>query len=244
MSADKFFNLAIETIEEVRESQRESILQAAELIATSILDGGMVHVFGAGHSHILAEEMFYRAGGLVPVNAVLDPNFMLHVPPMKGSRLERLEGYGAIIFQSYQTYPGEVIIVVSQSGKNAAPVEVALKAKEQGLKVVAITSRQHSQAVPPQHSSGKRLYEIADIVIDNRVPIGDAAVVPMEGYPKVAPLSTVVGGAILNAIVAQVAANVAAQGKTPPTWVSANVPGSEKHNRRFMEAYQSRLKSF
>lgn len=244
MSADTFFSLAIGTLKEVQESQQEGIHQAAELITTSILDGGMVHVFGACHSHILAEEMFYRAGGLVPVNPILDPNFMLSEPPMKGSRLERLEEYGAIIFQSYQTYPGEVIIVVSQSGKNAALVEVALKAKEQGLKVVAITSLQHSQAVPSQHSSGKKLYKIADIVIDNRVPIGDAAVVVIEGYPKAGPLSTVVGGAILNAIVAQVAANIAAQGKDPPIWASSNVPGSEEHNRQYMEAYQPRLKSF
>lgn len=244
MSMDKYFDQAIEAMEAVQESQRENIRQAAELITATILDGGMLHVFGAGHSHILAEEMFYRAGGLVPVNAILDPNFMLYGPAMKGSRLERLEGYGTIVFQSYQTYPGEVIIIISQSGKNAAPVEVALAAKEQGLKVVAVTSLQHSRAVPAQHSSGKKLYEIADIVIDNRVPIGDAAVTVAEDHPKVAPLSTVVGGAILNAIVAQVAANIAAQGKAPPTWVSSNVPGGEEHNRRFMEAYRPRLKLF
>lgn len=244
MSADKYFEQAVETIKMVQESQRESIHHAAELITNSILGGGMLHVFGAGHSHILAEEMFYRAGGLVPVNPILDPNFMFYGPPMKGSRLERLEGYGAIVFQSYQTYPGEVIIIASQSGINAAPLEVALKAKEQGLKVVAVISLQHSQSVPARHSSGKKLYEIADVVIDNRVPLGDAAVAVAEDYAKVAPLSTVVGAAVLNAIVAQVATNIAAQGKRPLTWVSGNIPGSEEHNLRFMEAYKSRLKSF
>ena len=243
MSANAYFDLAIDLIRHVQEEETDNIIAAAKLIVESVRSGGVLHVFGAGHSHLLCEEMYFRAGGLVPLNPILDLNFMMNVPASKGSALERLPGYGRIIFNAFDTQPGEAIIIASQSGKNAAPVDVALAAKERGMNVVALTSMQHSGSVESGHESGKKVYEIADVVLDNKVPVGDAGIVVSEEYPKVAPLSTTVGAAILNALVAEVARQLVDAGQKPPTWVSGNVPGNEDHNQKMAQEYDLRLKS-
>ncbi len=139
-------------------------------------------------------------------------------------------------------HPGEVLIIPSQSGKNAATVQVALEAQRRGLKVIAITSLAHSRSVRPGHSSGKKLYEAADLVIDTGTPVGDASVAVHAEWPTVAPLSSVAGMIVVNAIVAQVAANFAARGQRPPTWISSNVPEGDAANAEAMRGYVSRLR--
>ncbi|NPV72101.1 MAG: SIS domain-containing protein [Firmicutes bacterium] len=235
-----YFDLACSTLKEIRDTQAENIKAGSDLITKTILDGGMVHVFGAGHSHTLAEEMFARAGGLVPVSPILDADLTALGGFMKSSDLERLEGFGRIVFTHHDARPGEVVLVISQSGKNPAPVDVALAARERGLKVIGITSLVHSRAVPPGHSSGKKLYEIADVVIDNRVPYGDAAIEICEGAPRVAPLSTVACAAICNSLVAETASRLALHGIHPPVWTSGNVPGGHEANAAYIERYRSR----
>jgi uncharacterized phosphosugar-binding protein len=242
MSANLYFDLAVDLIRRVQQEESENIRKAARLITDSIRAGGMVHVFGAGHSHLLSEEMYFRAGGLVPLNPILDLNFMMNVPASKGSQLERLPNYGKIVFEAYDTKPGEVIIIASQSGKNAAPVDVAMTAKERGLKVVALTSMEHSGSAVSGHQSGKKVYELADVVLDNKVPTGDAGVELSPELPKVGPLSTTVGAAILNALIAEVAQQILDAGEELPIWMSGNVPGNEIHNQRMASRYDLRLK--
>lgn len=220
-----------------------------------IVRGGVIHVFGAGHAHMVAEEAFARAGGLVPTVALLDPGFMVYGGFLKNSALERLPGYGRLVFEHYDTRPGEIVVVHSQSGRNAAPVDVALAAREKGLKVVAITSLAHSKAVESGHPSGLKLYQVADWVIDNGCPHGDAILEFGQGRPRVAPLSTVAGVVIWNMIVAEVAALLAGAASAGPDgtdrqpssffpfWTSANVEGGAEANRRYVEAYRGRWRN-
>jgi uncharacterized phosphosugar-binding protein len=243
MTVKSYFDQVDSVLNYLRRTQQAAIERAAEWITESLLQGGMLHIFGAAHSSLIAAEMFYRAGGLIPVNPINDSNLNLFQAPLsKGTRLERLQEYGAIVLDAYDVRPGEILILPSQSGKNAATVELALQAQQRGLRLIAVTSLSHSRSVPAGHSSGKKLYEIADLVIDTGTPLGDASVAVSPDLPMVAPLSSVAGMIVVNAMVAQVAANYAARGQRPPTWVSNNVPQGEAINAKAMQDYASRLK--
>ncbi len=241
-----YLKTAMATIEKVMETQAGALDQAAEWIVESIKGGGVLHVFGSGHSHAISEDVFWRAGGLAPVNAILDINLTQigGGSPTRSTRLERLEGYARIILDNYDLRSGEVIIVVSQSGINPGPVEVAMAAKSMGLKVVAITSLEQSSHSPSRHSSGKHLYEVADLVIDNCVIPGDACIEIAPGLPKTAPLSTVVCCSIMQCLVAETATRLYQQGIDPPVWTSANVPGGDERLARLLEQFGgARLKT-
>lgn len=225
-------------------SQSENIRKASRIIAESLISGGVLHVFGVGHTMILAEEVFSRAGGFAPVNAMLDAGVSTRLGAMKCSSMERLEGYAKIVLDNYETRKGEVIIVISNSGRNAVPIEMAIEAKKKGLIVIAITSLPFSRSVRSRHSSGKRLFDVADLVIDNLVPPGDAAF-ELPGLPqKIGPVSTILNATILHAIMIQVASEMLQRGIVPPIWVSGNLEGSDETNMSYIKRYASRLKHF
>ncbi len=241
-----YFQTAIKTLSTVMETQAAALDQAAEWITTSIAAGGVLHVFGSGHSHVISEDVFWRAGGLAPVNAILDFNLtqLGGGSPTRSTRLERLEGYSRIILDNYDLRSGEVIVIVSQSGINPGPVEAAMAARSLGLKVVAITSVEQSSHMPSRHSSGKHLFELADLVIDNCVLPGDACIEIAPDQPKCAPLSTVVCCSIMQCLVAEVATRLYQQGIEPPVWVSANVPGGDARLAHLTERFGgARLKT-
>lgn len=241
-AAERFFNKIFEVLRKVIKTQRDNIQKAAEIITETVANDGMVYVFGTGHSHLIAEEAFARAGGLACFGAILDPSFMLHTGALKSGMLERLSGYAAILLNYYFVSGKDVLIIVSNSGINAVPVEMAIEGKKRGAKIIAITSLEHSKSMKSRHPSGKKLYELADIVIDNCGVLGDA-IIDIEGVKyKVAPTSTVTGAAILNALVAQVAENLAKRGIEPPVWVSGNVGGSEVHNLQLALKYKDKLR--
>lgn len=243
--ASKLFSIAIDTITLVSKQEAEKIDAAASMLAKSISSGGMLHIFGAGHSHLFAEEMSCRAGGLVAANPILDIGYtLMGGPPSLISKYERLEGFVTSVLGRYKLRTGEVLIVMSQSGRNPGPVEAALYAMEKGLQVIAITSVGQSREQASRHSSGKRLFEIADLVIDNHVPTGDAAVELKEGLPKVSPISTIIGAAILQSLVAEVAGRMLQMGEVAPVWMSSNVDGGDEHNELMASRYQSLVKSF
>jgi len=229
-AGNAYFEKAVATILKAQETQAEALDTACEWIKDLLEKDGVLHVFGSGHSHAISEDVFWRAGGLAPVDAVLDVNLTMHGggSPTRGTNLERLEGYAKIVLDNYDLRKGEVIIVISNSGINALPIEVAQLSKEMGLKVIALTNLEQSKAAKSRHSSGKKLYELADLVIDTCVEPGDACIEVAPNLPKAAPLSTVVSCAILQSMVAEVATRMYADGVEPPLWLSANVPGGDE----------------
>jgi len=211
------------------EDREDAIKQAGELIGSVLTEGKACYVFGSGHSQLLAREITGRAGGLYPV---------FHLPDPIWGMAEQLEGYGAILFERYPVKAGEVIIIISNSGRNPEPIEFALEAKKRGLNVIALTSLEHSSSSTSRHSSGKRLYEVADIILDTGTPKGDA-MMEFDGLDvKAGAASTILGSAMLNCVMLEAVQIMLDAGKTPPVYLSFNVDGSEEHNAKLAEDYK------
>jgi len=226
------------------ETQQDAINKAIEAMAESVASGGVVHIFGCGHTQVLGLEVWYRAGQPAFMSPLFNENLWPYNGPLLGSAMEKLEGFGELIFEAHDARSGEVILVLSNSGRNAAPVEVALKAKERGLTVVAITSMDYSTKVSSKHSSGKRLFEIADITIDNCGPMGDALLsVPGVG-PKVGPVTTILNAALLDAMLVELNARLAARGVEPPVFTSANLDADLSKNVEYVRRYAARVRFY
>jgi len=238
-----YFNKIRELLAESEARNAYALEQAAEIVADSLQADGMLHTFGTGHGHMLAEEIFYRAGGLVTVNAILDPTLMLHVSALASTAAERLSGYAEVVLERYTVNSGDVLIIASNSGRNAVPIEMALAAQRRGLKVIALTSMKHSQSQPSRHASGQRLYEIADVVLDNCGEVGDAALSVARVAAKVGPTSTVIGAALLHALLYTVVEKLAARGFTPPVTISANIDHAAADEQAWLFAqYRHRIR--
>jgi uncharacterized phosphosugar-binding protein len=215
-------DLIVTTIDRVIADQAAALDAARDAIARALAGSGVLHVAGSGHSHMLAEEVFYRAGGLAAAQAILDEDLMLHRGAMRSTRLERDQGRAAAAMERYRIAPGDVVVVASNSGRNAYPVELAQIARDRGAVVIALTSLAHSRAVASRHSSGKRLFELADIILDNGGAPGDAALEVPGLQARMGPTSSVIGIWLLNTLVAEAAEAVAAQGGTVDVYFSAN----------------------
>lgn len=237
VTAERFFNHTQKKLQEVLDNAIPSILEAAELVTESCKKGGKFYVFGSGHSHMIAEELYLRAGGMALVHAILPPELMLHEMTLKSTYLERMEGYAYALAELYKIDEKDTLMVISNSGRNPVPVEMCLAAKAKGAKVIAMTSMQHSSGCTSRHSSGKKMYEIADVTIDTCVEKGDA-VFPVEGLQTcVGPTSTIVGVTIAEALVCQVAENLVKEGIEPPVFCSSNVDGGDERNQWLYDTY-------
>lgn len=228
----------IQTItENVLQSQLTSIESAAREVAAAQADGRKVFLFGTGHSHMLAEEMFYRAGGLVNIRPIFEEGLMLHSSASKSTGLERLSGYAEIIFDHYRIGRGDVLFIFSNSGRNGVCVDMAQLADKRGLTLIALTNMRQTMSAPSRHPSGKRLFEYADIVIDNMGCVGDASI-GIEGFDrKVAPTSTVIGAMIMNAIEARAVEILVQKGIEPEVFASSNIEGGDEINDRYLRKY-------
>ena len=241
MNRHPYTTAVLSLLARIEETQGGVIEQAVERIFHSLKGGGILHVFGTGHSGAVAQEAFHRAGGLVQVNLIQEAVLSPLTPPVVSGRMERLPGVAAILLDRHDLRPGEVVIVVSNSGINAAPVEMALEAKARGLFVIALTSLAHSRAVPARHVSGKRLFEVADLCLDNCGEEGDAAVAYAAWKDRVGPTSVVAGAFLMNRLLCGVVERYLSEGLTPPVYMSANLPGGDEHNRRLEERYRGRI---
>lgn len=230
-------------LKQVEETQAEAMDLLAEKLAEAIRTRHNIYVFGCSHAGILAEELFYRTGGLAVINPILAPGLTLGVRPVTmTSQIERIDGYGRTIIQSAGVAEGDVLIVHSVSGRNPVPVDAALEATERGAFVAALTNLAYSRSVSSRAACGKRLFEVCACVIDNCGSVGDS-VCEVEGIPeKVSASSTAVGAAILNAVVADTVGILARQGITPPVFLSANVEGGDAHNAVMLREYQENIK--
>lgn len=239
---DKYLEESVGAIKQIRETQSAKIQQAAAIVAESIAADGLVYLFGTGHSHMLALEAYSRAGGLAPVKPILEDNLMLHQGAFKSGAMERLSGYAAAILAQTEISKKDCLFIFSNSGRNAVPIEMAIEAKKRGIKTIAVTSLAHSKSVLSRHESGKRLFEVSDLVIDNCAPSGDAAV-PISNSPiSAGPLSTITGSFILHSITILAAENLSARGITPPIFISGNAQDSEIHNLNLYQKYKNRVK--
>lgn len=239
---DRYHHEVRRLLDEAIDRERARMERVAERFAEVVAGGGLVYLTGTGHAHMLAEEPFYRAGGLAAVHPVLVPALMLHEGASRGSRLERLPGLAREILSDLALGPGDVLVVASNSGRNAFPVEAALVARERGTPVVALTSVAHGSRVGSRHPSGKKLIEVADVVLDTGAPYGDAIVPLGEGRPTVAPVSTVAGAFLLNAVFARATELLFERGADPDVFASANVEGGEPLAPERLAYWRSRVR--
>ncbi|MEM8866977.1 MAG: SIS domain-containing protein [Verrucomicrobiota bacterium] len=235
--AHKFYETSSKLQQQVYAANAALLKKAGQKIAACIAKDGVLHTFGSGHSQILAAEIERRAGGLVPVSSINDP---------ADGWPEQIAGYGARLFQryayQYNVQPGDVVLVISNSGRNASPIEVALEARAAGLKVLVMTSLEMSKATTSRHPSGKKLYELGDYVLDNGGVPGDAAI-DAEGFAyKVGPTSTMSGALLLNLLSMEIIEQLIAMGVTPPTYVSQNADGGAEHNEALALKYRHRIR--
>lgn len=223
-------------------TQWNAIHQASDVISNAIINNHSIYIFGASHAGILAQEMFYRTGGLVVINPILPKEVMLNVRPItQTSQMERLYGYGSIVFDNSGARKNDVLIIHSVSGRNTIAIDMALRAKEKGTKVIAITNMEYSKEVNSRHACGKKLFELADIIIDNCGEFEDSCMLIDGMKQKVAPTSTVMGASIVNSIVIQVVENLLAKGMEPPVFHSANVDGGDEFNKKILEKYKDHV---
>lgn len=236
-----YFERAKERIELVEKNESERLKQAAQKVAEVIQAGGIIQLFGCGHSHILTEEVFYRAGGLVPIKPIFVEPLMLHEGAVRSSQLERKNGFAETFLKDQDFRPEDVVFVLSTSGRNPVPVDVAESARKKGAHVIGITSMEYSQSQASRHVSGNHLFNSVDLSINNYSVIGDAVL----SYDKVkvpfGPTSTVVGAVILNAIFAEAIQLMADNGFEPPIFLSGNIDGADKHNQLLIDQYRERI---
>ncbi len=242
MRGNDYIRIVTDTITRAWETQSDVLAQAKSLVAEAIENKNNVFVFGCSHAGILAEEVFYRTGGLAVINPIFFPGFMLNTRPITmTSSLERIEGLGKILLTQNHVKKGDLLILHSVSGRNTVPVEMAIEARAMGVHTVCITNLEYSNAVTSRHPSGKRLFEVCDLVIDNCGVTGDAAI-RLDGLEeRIGPTSTAVGTAILNAIIIEAVEQMIADGIVPPVFMSANIDGGDRHNARIFEEYKDNI---
>lgn len=238
---DRYADMTLGALERTLQQEREGLRAAAAAVAGSLAAGGVLHVFGSGHSELVARELVGRSGSLVAINQIVDRTEDL---------AEVVEGYGTLLAEAYdQQYglrPGECALVVSNSGVNPLPIEMALACRERELTVIAITNLTQSRAAASRHGSGARLFEVADIVLDNHAPPGEAAVALREGGPRFGAIATITGAFLGNALVLETVRALAEGGGDIPVLTSENHddPEAIARNRRLRERYRGRLRRF
>ena len=230
-------------LEKLENTQEQVIEQVAEVCADCIYNGGLLYFFGTGHSHMICEEPFYRAGGLASIYPILETDLMLHEGASKSSSYERLEGLGNVVVSHTPLGKGDVLFLISNSGRNCAIIDAALEAKKRGAVTVAITSMNHTTNVASRHSSSLNLYQVCDFVLDNGGVVGDASV-SLDGLPqKIAPTSSVIDITLVNLVLVNTVELLLQKGMTPPVFTSANTDQGDSANKNILETYKSRIPS-
>jgi uncharacterized phosphosugar-binding protein len=242
-----FFERYIEELQTVlwriKTEQLSAIAAAGQLVADTLVAGGVIHTFGTGHSHLIADEAFFRAGGIAAINPILDERLIFLKGALESTRAERVAGFAQSLAEREKLTSADAAIIISNSGRNIVPVEMALEMKAHDIKVIAITSVQQSRQSMPLHKSGKRLFEIADVTIDNCVPPGDALLSLPGLVSRIGPSSTVAGAAIINSIMIEAVAETLRRGKQVPVLPSANIDGvTEETLIELLRHYRGRIR--
>lgn len=238
MITEHYFDNITSVLARIKDTQKSKMEEAAQMIAETIKSDGIIYIFGCGHSHLIALDCFYRAGGLANVSAMLDTDLMLHNGAAKSSKMEKMEGIAESIFERYCITEKDVLITVSTSGKNAVPVEMAQIAAKNGIKNIAVTS----SAYFADKKDAPMLYECADMYIDNCVPHGDA-VIDIEGaQTKMGSSSTAASSFILQSVLMEASQLAGKEGAELPVYMSGNIEGGAEFNKTLMKKYMGRVK--
>ena len=238
-NATTYMAQTLETLQQIEAEEQPVMTQVVEAGVEAIQNGGVIYLFGTGHSHLLAEEGHYRAGGLAAICPILSTTTMLHEGAVLGSTLERTSGIGPALLKKYRPTSQDMLIIFSNSGVNTVPVEMAIAAQEIGMTVIAVVARAYA-AQAKVGSVGKKLADVADLVLDNHGPPGDALVDIGESGVRTGPISTIAGAFLLNAILTEVACRLAASTERPPVYISSNMPNASTHNAQLVEQYRQR----
>ena len=243
----RYLEAIIDHLRRLHDEQADAISQAARIIADQIKSDRLVYAYGpGGHSNLASQELFFRAGGLMHVSAILDEGTLLSSGALRSMAMERTPGYGRIVIEDYGLGPGDLLLLVNAYGMNAALIDAALEARRRGVRTIGVTSVRHAAATPPDHPSRhptrKNLYELVDLVVDSQIEVGDA-VVEIPGFDqKVAAMSTFANAYLLNAIAAETVELLVREGVPPPVWKSGNSPGGDEANERFIARFKGRIK--
>lgn len=241
--ASDYLRQVVGLLERVADEEAEALATAAGLMADAVEGGRQLFAFGCTHSALPVQDIVYRAGGLMLINPLLGPGITSvdRPPATLSSAMEKLEGYAEALLDNSPVESGDVLIVVSVSGRNAVPIEMAQLAGQRGVTVIGVTSRAYSDAVVSRHASGKKLADLAHVVLDNKVDKGDA-VLQSEGVPqRFAPASGVTSTALLQALVAASIEELVRRGTTPPVFLAANVDGGAEYNARLFAEHRDRI---
>jgi uncharacterized phosphosugar-binding protein len=232
-------------VAEVGGGQQEQKTRAAAILTETVLAGGVIQAFGCGHSEGLAMEIAGRAGGLVPTNKIALRDVVLYggepAEVLADPMFERRTDIAHRLYELAPIKPDDCFVIASNSGINGAVVEMALLVEQRGHKLIAITSAKHSAKVESRHPSGRKLGEIADVVLDNGAPYGDAAL-PIPGGGSVGAVSSITAALLAQQIVAETVTNLIAAGVEPPIYLSDNVPGGKEHNALIEARYAGRIR--
>ena len=235
MLALEYCKRIIDGIETIKNTQMDAISQAAGEIASRLEKGGILNVFGSGHSHVLAEEVYARAGGLIQARAIVPHELTVDLEMEKSTLMERTDGLAAIVFATHKIRKNDVLIIASNSGRNAVPIQMAQEARKRDIFTVALTNLAHSKGVTSRDKSGKKLYELCDVVLDTCGPLGDALVpVPDKDY-SIAPASTILGALIIEMLVCSIIETMISRGTEPFIMRSSNLDGSDEKNIKTKE---------
>lgn len=237
----EYVRIVQEKIELMISTQQNKLKEAAIKIADSVEKGGILHVLGTGHSHMIAEELFYRAGGAVFVNPILDSGFMLHDGAVKSTKMERLSGYAEAVLESVDLKKEDIFLVVSNSGRNILPIEATMYVKEKGLYTISITSLKHSKSVSSRHPEGKRLFELTDLTFDNFGEPGDATLHLPDGVGSYGPTSSATGIVLVQTIMSMTIEELHRRNVDPAIIRSANLDGSDEKNAKLIAKYKDRI---
>jgi uncharacterized phosphosugar-binding protein len=245
--AAQYLGKLIALCQQITETQTERIDRVCAILAEEIGKGKLIYAWGTGgHDNRSAEELLWRAGGLACVAVILDPGLSLMHGATKATKIERIHGYAKGVLDYYQVGKDDLLLLVNSYGINALTIDAVHECRTRGTRVVAVTSFEFPESVPPdhpaRHSSKENLHEIVDLAINSFIPAGDA-VVDVPGFPfKVAGISTLVNVFVLNVIVCGVVEKLVQAGVDPPVWVSANAPGGDAWNKRLIERYAGRIR--
>ncbi len=232
----EYRDLLVADMNQVIEQQRENIEKAAQIMTDTVKSGNKIYFFGTGHSYITGQEVFARAGGYGEFVPILENELgMNHA--FKSTLIERTAAYADVIMGLYVFKPGDAIVMTSNSGRNALLVEMALRLKKLGMKIICITALDSSKASTSRHPSGLRLFELADVVLDNRSVMGDASISHNEEI-KTGPTSTIMDCYLIQLVVTQFVQNELDRGVDAPVFRSSNIDGGDEYNRKLFENYR------